>query len=82
MEKKKISEAHLEILRGIRIKYESLIREYGELSYQLSVLDRSKKAIEQGLENLEKERDEVATALQNEHGIVGIVNLETGEIDP
>lgn len=74
-ELKKVSDEQLEELRGIQQQYDLITKRYGELTYELRV-------IEKAMDELETQRVTAVYAIQDVMGSVGAVDLSTGEFTP
>ena len=70
----KLPDDELTILVSLQNRWSELTRRYGELHYEMKVIDTN-------LVELDKERFDVVTQMQEKYG-VGEVNLLTGEFIP
>ena len=81
-EAKVVSAEGLQQLKDIQVAYERITKHYGELFYQKKLLERELSETEGMMEQLEAQRVEVTSKLQQDFGGPGTVNLETGEFIP
>lgn len=81
MSNKKVSPEQLDVLQSLNAKYESLLREYGELNLKKRIIESQLGQVEGQFNELETTREELRTTLNQQFGELKSVNLETGEIE-
>lgn len=77
----KLTKEEHDLLISLQTRFNELTLRYGELHYQMRSVKAELIMIEAAFDELEKERFQSVTKLQNTYG-VGSVNLTTGEFTP
>ena len=78
MDKKVLTKEEIEKLASLQEEQNQLILGLGNVEYQQTYLERSKKELHKQLEDLETKQSQVAQELEKKYGR-GTVNLESGE---
>jgi hypothetical protein len=78
MDKKVLEKEEIEKLSSLQEEQNQLILGLGNVEYQQTYLERSKKELYKQLEALETKQTQVAQELEKKYGR-GTVNLENGE---
>lgn len=76
----KIDDDILEKLSKIQTSFNKATQYYGELHYQLQVLTREIKRMDDEFINIETSRTDWLTDIQTKYG-PGVLNIETGEYE-
>jgi len=75
----KLTEQELTQLRELRQKQETLISNFGQIEYQIQLLELEKEKFVEQLENIQKEEKKVADELSSKYGN-GSINIEDGTL--
>ena len=77
----KLPDDEFQQLMDLQSRWSELTKQYGELHYQKKVVESELSSIDVSLEQLDAERFDVITKLQEKYG-AGQVNLTTQEFIP
>ena len=78
MEKTVLNEEEIKQLSSLQEKQSDFVIQFGQVEYQINILERQKKSIKQQIENFEESQVQLAKQLETKYG-QGTVNLESGE---
>ena len=78
MEKTVLTKEEIEQLSSLQEKQSDFVIQFGQVEYQINILERQKKSIKQQIETFEESQVQLAKQLETKYG-QGTVNLENGE---
>ena len=78
MEKTVLNEEEIKQLSSLQEKQSDFVIQFGQVEYQINILERQKKSIKQQIETFEESQVQLAKQLETKYG-QGTVNLESGE---
>jgi SMC interacting uncharacterized protein involved in chromosome segregation len=71
----------IQSLRSFQDKYHTVTKRYGELQFQIRLLNKEVEFLEQEMDDLETSRINMMNSLQQQYG-AGTIDLETGTFTP
>ena len=78
MEKTVLNEEEIKQLSSLQEKQSDFVIQFGQVEYQINILEKQKKSIKQQIETFEESQVQLAKQLETKYG-QGTVNLESGE---
>lgn len=81
MEKQQLTQEEINSLSQLQLDTQNIIIQFGQLEYEIQLLERSKKILTSNLNTLKFREQELTETLQQKYGD-GNIDLKTGEITP
>ena len=78
MEKVFLTKEEIKTITNLQTKEEKFISQLGTLEYQLQILLKQKKELEDSISPLQVEKEKLAKSLQDKYG-EGSIDISTGE---
>ena len=78
MEKVFLTKEEIKTITDLQTKEEKFISQLGTLEYQLQILLKQKKELEDSISPLQVEKEKLAKSLQDKYG-EGSIDISTGE---
>ena len=78
MEKVFLTKEEIKTITDLQTKEEKLISQFGALEYQLQILLKQKKELDNSIDHLQIDKEKLAKSLQDKYG-EGSIDTSTGE---